>query len=275
MHLATRSHAQWKPGSRGSGPRADAYRCGRWVALRGVQGNEPALGLGCVSARRFQGGAGPPARLYTRVLPRFAATPARVIEHVMHIKRLTRTCRRGDEVNVVEESSYRRSPGCSCLQRRGRCVSRGHATAPVPRRPLVRTLLLEGWCAAARQQPTRRMWTAARTTSERAGRVPAQLRATYAETQRARSCHSLLRPRRGTVVVRNRFVYLGCCASTRFEVSWTRCLSDASKLGSYTETATMVANGTARNPDKVATRAACCDALCAGARMSNRMEVAV
>ncbi|OLQ08377.1 hypothetical protein AK812_SmicGene8160 [Symbiodinium microadriaticum] len=42
----------------------------------------------------------------------FAATPARVIEHVMHIKRLTRTCRRGDEVNVVEESSYRRSPGC-------------------------------------------------------------------------------------------------------------------------------------------------------------------
>ena len=79
-------------------------------------------------------------------------------------------------------------------------------------------------------------------------RVPAQLRATYAETQRARSCHSLLRPRRGTVVVRNRFVYLGCCASTRFEVSWTRCLYDASKLGSYTETATMVANGTARNP---------------------------
>ena len=54
------------------------------VPERGAEGNEPALRLECVTTpdigpgSAMPGGAGPPSRLYTRVLPRLAVTPARV-----------------------------------------------------------------------------------------------------------------------------------------------------------------------------------------------------
>ena len=45
-----------------------------WAPDWGAEGSEPELLFRCVA---------PPARLYTWVLPRFAATPARVANHAL------------------------------------------------------------------------------------------------------------------------------------------------------------------------------------------------